>query len=142
MQDDMEATTDQQIETPGTPDPGTPERAATASGNPAATARLSQKAPPPEGWREMKHKALADLCRTAGLPDGGKRAELVKRLDQHWYGSSTQPVHGKTLCPYCKAPALCNGTRRMSETLLRRSYKCQGKRRHTFTLDEAVAGGR
>lgn len=97
---------------------------------------------PPDDWRKLTKAGLVELCAAAGLPATGKRAELVKRLDAHWHGSSTRPVHGKTLCPYCKAPALCNGTRRMSETLLRRSYKCQGKRRHTFTLDEAVAGGR
>ena len=97
---------------------------------------------PPDGWREMKRPDLAALCKAAGLSDVGKRAALVKRLDAHWHGSTSQHINGKTLCPYCRAVAQCNGTRHMSDTVVRRSYRCRGKRRHSFSLVETVAGSR
>jgi len=90
---------------------------------------------PPMDWREMLTGDLGKLCRQAGLPRKGTRADLIKRLDLHYHGSSKHHLHGKTLCPYCKAIARCDGTRRMSETLVRRSFRCQGKRRHSFHID-------
>jgi hypothetical protein len=94
-------------------------------------------AKPPMDWRETKASELAKLCKAATLPTSGKRDDLVRRLDRYYHGSSKRHVHGKTLCPYCKAPARCNGTRRMSDTMLRRSFRCTGKRRHSFTIDSS-----
>jgi hypothetical protein len=86
-------------------------------------------------WREMMPGDLRALCRHAGLTGRGTRAELIKRLDLHYHGTSDRHIHGRVICPYCRAAARCNGTRRMSETILRRTYRCQGFRRHSFTID-------
>ncbi len=94
---------------------------------------------PPDGWREMKASELADLCKAAGLPTSGNKKDLIKRLDLHFYGSSTKHVNGKVVCPYCGSPARVNGVRWMSEKTLTRRYKCLGRRRHTFTIDTDVS---
>jgi hypothetical protein len=91
---------------------------------------------PPDGWREMKAADLARLCKSAALAAGGSKAELIKRLETHYHGVSDRHANGRVVCPYCKAPARCNGTRRMSESIVRRTYRCSGKRRHAFTLDQ------
>ena len=89
----------------------------------------------PEGWREMKAGDLRTLCQQLGIAHNGGRAKLLKRLETLYLGSSTKHANARVVCPYCKAPARCNGTRWMSDTILRRSYRCDGRRRHTFTLD-------
>lgn len=98
----------------------------------------AQRSGPPEDWREAKVSELSDLCQAEGLPTSGKRADLIKRLELHFTGSSNTPRHGRVACPYCKAYARCNGTRSMSETVVRRSYRCEGRRRHSFTLDSQI----
>lgn len=98
----------------------------------AATTPTAEKALP-DGWRDLTVRELGELCRAAGIPATGKKAELIGRLEVHHFGSAGRPIHGRTLCTVCKAPARCTGTRRIDGTVVR-SYRCTGRRRHTFRL--------
>lgn len=118
-----------------TQDTDAPKNLPAAPPSASTPARLTA---PPEGWREGKTGDLADLCKAFGLPVTGNRAGLLKRLERHFHGSSLEHVNGRVVCPHCQRPAHCNGTRWLSDTVLRRFYKCTGRRRHSFTLDQHV----
>lgn len=88
----------------------------------------------PPDWRQMSAKDLGELCRQARLPVKGRREELIKRLDVHYNGSSSRHVNGRVACRYCGSPAVVTGTRRETDTTVRRTYRCSGRRRHTFSI--------
>jgi len=89
----------------------------------------------PDNWQTLGVAKLRELCRTSGLKAMGGRAELVKRLDVLYNGSSSEHRNGLVRCPWCMEQAKVIATRRLGATTERR-YRCTGRNRHTFTIQE------
>ena len=55
-----------------------------------------------EDLKEMSKEAMQKLCRAAGVPATGSKAELRKRLEALKLGGDEKHVHGRTLCRFCQ----------------------------------------
>ena len=94
----------------------------------------------PENWRSFTAQGLGELCKRAGLPASGLRANLVKRLEVKFFSTSAKQVNGRMKCRYCQSQARVTATRKLNEegTVIERYYACRGKRVHTFKVQETI----
>lgn len=100
-----------------------------------------------EGLGKRTKAYLAGLCRSAGLPDDGLKAELIERLTgaKESRVPGLRPgdaghVHGRTRCRYCGAGVRVMRTARQEleddRTLITRYVRCNGRHQHSYPIKE------
>ena len=98
-----------------------------------------------DGISKLKINELRGLCRAEGLPAGGKKAELIKRLITARRGIADRFVGaGMLKCKVCSQPAKVVSTKKKTldngRTLVVRQVKCTGRHGHTYPLKSIIDG--
>lgn len=86
--------------------------------------------------RRWKRSKLAALCESRNLSPKGNKAELIQRILGARRTAAGGYVGGKRACKFCKAPVRVNGSRMMKGGTRMLSLKCDGRRRHSYTVYE------
>jgi len=119
----------------------------------STTPTQEQPAPPAladatiDALESLRVKDLRELCETAGLPSGGRKADLVDRVrSARFGGASGRYVPGKTLCKYCGEPIRVRSTQppiedgetgRITQT---RHVQCTARKPHRYKIVEQING--